>query len=43
VLAITLSIIALNAWALVRLATVIGPQARPPARRSAPVREALPA
>src|SRR4051812_744798 len=43
VLAITLSIIALNAWALVRLATVIGPQARPPARRTAPVREPLPA
>jgi hypothetical protein len=43
VLAITLSIIALNAWALVRLATVIGPQARPPARRTAPVRQPLPA
>src|SRR3954468_15945141 len=43
VLAITLSIIALNAWALVRLATVTGPQARPPARRPAPIREALPA
>jgi pimeloyl-ACP methyl ester carboxylesterase len=41
VLAITLSIIALNAWALVRLATVIGPQARPPARRTTPVREPL--
>jgi len=43
VLAITLSIIALNAWALVRLATVSGPQARPPARRTAAVREPLPA
>ncbi len=35
VLLITLSIIALNAWALVRLATVTEPRPRPPARRAA--------
>jgi hypothetical protein len=44
VLAITLSIILLNAWALVRLATVVEPPTRPAARRAAPpVREPLPA
>jgi hypothetical protein len=40
VLAITLAILALHAWALVRLATVVEPPA-PPARRPAP-RPAVP-
>ena len=43
VLLITLSIIALNAWALVRLATVVEPQPRPPVRRPAHIAEPVPA
>jgi hypothetical protein len=43
VLLITLSIVALNAWALVRLATVVEPGTRIPVRRRARVGQPVPA